>query len=575
MAFLSRRLLIISSCLLFTGCFDLFDLEPPDAGVEVIDAGPPIVAPADPLLGTGSLDPARAVSGQFAWDAGGQLTATAADGTVFTLTVPALALVDQNPVTITMTPYATVNPGLGAESNYAVKLEPEGLQTTAQFIELTITPPAGTTWPVAEQIPFAYEGANNLVNLALVKPTQEVKLLLPHFSSYGLALAKKGFAASVEAARHRLGGDAESQLALEFSLKLAEERQRALLGAFNNNLGATFDDYMHRYVEQVLKPRYAAKGGSCAAAKLFAQSFLGAERLMALLGGGASLAKYGFDVSLSEALDGDEVCMREEYELCRDNHIITRILPAYLGVARQHALLGSPTAFFDSRLTTYVKKCLKFSLQVQSTVTLTSGTGNTAWTVSETMNTSNFPAEFILGTDAIGNPPNSSASVLGAIVAGLSFEPYAVSNYTPYYANSCDRVSNVQPGGGTGTIAALAFTYRPGLQTEQARVMDFSLTVAVTLNSSQYDLTRLQQMTNGCGAQSSMETLRYNWAFGWGNWLAAVSPSTDDAYLTGWTVNDNNAVLATKRVDWTDPSSQSIDTHFVADFTLRHVPDPM
>ncbi len=577
----SRWVLVVSSGLLFTGCIDFFGLDDPefDAGVRVIDAGAPIVPPSDPLFGSGTLDTARAVSGQFAWDAGGQLTATAADGTVFTLNVPALALVDQTPVTITMTPYATVNPGLGAESQYAVKLEPEGLQTTMQVMELSITPPAGTTWPIDEQIPFSYQGPSNAVNLALVRPTQDVKLVVPHFSSYGLALAKKGYASSLAAVRHRLGGDAEAQLELEVSVKLGEERRRALLGSSEGTLGDIFNDYLNRYIEQVLKPRFAARKDSCAAAKLFAQSYLGISRLMALLGSGSTVGTPDFSPSFSDVLDGDEVCMREEFELCRDNHIITRIMPAFLGVARQRALLGDPltgqTALFDSRLADYVKKCLKFSLEVQSTVTLTSGTGNTAWRVTESMNAPNFPAEFVIATDLAGEPPNTAASTLGAIVAGVSFEPYTTSNFTQYYANSCERVSNVVTEGGTGSIAALAFTSQEGLMVDRARVKDFSLTLAVTLNQSRYDLTRLQSMGAGCGAQSSMETLRNNWTTGWSNWTSSLDPVLDDAYITGWTVNDNNAVLATKRVDWTDPSSNSVNTRFVADFTLRHVPDPM
>lgn len=56
-----------------------------------------------------------------------------------------------------------------------------------QVMELSITPPAGTTWPIDEQIPFSYQGPSNAVNLALVRPTQDVKLVVPHFSSYGLA----------------------------------------------------------------------------------------------------------------------------------------------------------------------------------------------------------------------------------------------------------------------------------------------------------------------------------------------------------------------------------------------------
>lgn len=59
-------------------------------------------------------------------------------------------------------------------------------------------------------------------------------------------------------------------------------------------------------------------------------------------------------------------CNREEYELCRDNHIITRMLPYYLGVSRQAELLGidattlAPVWQQDTKAA--VDKCLNFKL---------------------------------------------------------------------------------------------------------------------------------------------------------------------------------------------------------------------
>jgi hypothetical protein len=61
-----------------------------------------------------------------------------------------------------------------------------------------------------------------------------------------------------------------------------------------------------------------------------------------------------------------EVCMKEEFEICRDEHVLPRILPAWLGIERQNQLLGNntPDAFNTER---YVKACLKFELDFFST----------------------------------------------------------------------------------------------------------------------------------------------------------------------------------------------------------------
>ena len=244
------RLSLVVSVLVLSGCFT-FDPGPGFDGGVFIDAGEPIVLPSDPLKGTGTLDSPRAVKGNFGWDAGGSLTATAADGTVFTLTVPSASLTEAT--AITMTPYATLNTGLG-ESSVGVKLEPAGLQTTTTMMVLAITPPAGASWPLAQQVPFALQGANDVVSLAAAGDANgAITLKLGHFSSYGLALAMKGFSASLAAVRHRLGGDLESQLETEVAAAIDQERA----SPSGKNLYETLLPFLNRYVEQVIKPRLA------------------------------------------------------------------------------------------------------------------------------------------------------------------------------------------------------------------------------------------------------------------------------------------------------------------------------
>lgn len=89
----------------------------------LLNTGAAQAAPAALQL---TLDPARAVNGTLT-PAGGTVKATAADGTVFTLTAPPNAVL--SPLAVKMTPVATLA-GLGRTAGYqaAVHLEPEGME---------------------------------------------------------------------------------------------------------------------------------------------------------------------------------------------------------------------------------------------------------------------------------------------------------------------------------------------------------------------------------------------------------------------------------------------------------------
>ncbi|HEY6065501.1 MAG TPA: hypothetical protein VIY96_05060 [Thermoanaerobaculia bacterium] len=101
-----------------------------------------------------NLDSARAASGAITAATGGTLSATAANGTVFTLAVPPHALVAAT--TITMTPVSSIDHlpfsgGLVA----AVSLEPSGLHLMSGA-RLTIRTPSPT--PQSEETAFAWNG---------------------------------------------------------------------------------------------------------------------------------------------------------------------------------------------------------------------------------------------------------------------------------------------------------------------------------------------------------------------------------------------------------------------------------
>jgi hypothetical protein len=138
----------------------------------------PIVVP--PSLGTAG-DASRAATQAVAAASGGSLTATAADGTAYSLQIPAGAVVDD--VTITMTPLVGVA-GLPAGSQFVagVQFGPDGLQLYKPAI-LTITLPAGVD---ASQIAgLEYEGQGAAVRLTPMQVSgQTLTYFVTHFSGF-------------------------------------------------------------------------------------------------------------------------------------------------------------------------------------------------------------------------------------------------------------------------------------------------------------------------------------------------------------------------------------------------------
>ncbi|MBI4927355.1 MAG: hypothetical protein HY835_06290 [Anaerolineae bacterium] len=319
----------------------------------------------DPINVSVSLDESRRVEALMPVE-GGTLTVQSATGTTFTLEIPGDALI--NETTVRMTPVTSLAGMPFGSDPLAVQLEPEGL-FFHNFVTLTITP--AQEIPVDQQILFGYKGAGEDVVLAPpVVDSGEIKIRLLHFSGYGVT---KGLLADTEPVRQRIGGDAERRLQSQVAEVLGRERQRQLLGGSGES-EIDWGSLFQQYEEQVVKPRVAAAGESCAAGRLALQTVLGIERQKQLLGvadesGMAQIADLLQMVSI--------VCVKEEYELCQQEHIIHRMVPVWFGLERQMQLLGvasdtSEAAQLAKDLTT---KCLTFELQFQSDANFDDGDG--------------------------------------------------------------------------------------------------------------------------------------------------------------------------------------------------------
>jgi hypothetical protein len=329
-------------------------------GASISDVSEALNPDTKPVIVTTTADPSRAASARIGPD-GGKLTATGADGSEYSLEIPAGALVEE--IEVRMTPITSMQ-GLPLAEGLAagVQLEPEGM-TFYDAVILTIDP--AEALPVDQTLPIGSTGGTGALYIPFIDADPEaIRLRLLHFSSAGVS---KGLLADIEPERERLGGDVEARLTSLANAEMVHARQA---GETNPNANAdlmrALEYLMTQFEEHVIKPRLAAAGESCAAGRLAIQTVLGYERQRQLLGMADSGGMEQF-VDLIPTVS--RVCLREEYELCRDEHIVHRMIPAILGMERQRQLLGITSPEMDQIMAEaedLAAKCLRFELEFES-----------------------------------------------------------------------------------------------------------------------------------------------------------------------------------------------------------------
>jgi hypothetical protein len=375
-----RSLWVVLACL---GCLAAVGIacNLPTSGGQApkLDAAEAVNPDTQPIPVSLTLDQTHAASAVIGPE-GGSLTATGADGTKYMLEIPAKALVED--VEIAMVPITSIEgiPWKDGGLVGAVQLEPDG-QTFYSYVDLTIQPAADEA--LDHIIPVGATGPNHALYMPFVDPkSRSLILKLDHFSSAGAA---KGLLADTEPWRQRLGGDVEARLQSIVARELAQARQDELMGVEGQALDSEFMDWLiATWKKDVLQPRLDAAGESCAAGRLAIQTLLDMSRLVELMGIDTDLG-----VNLTDLMPTvSRVCIKEEYELCRDQHIIHRMIPVLLGMARQDELLGlhddangatggqsSPLDQVEAEGWDLARKCLTFELQFESHATLGTGDG--------------------------------------------------------------------------------------------------------------------------------------------------------------------------------------------------------
>lgn len=532
------------------------------------------LSPSDePLTAEITVDDARAVSQEVTLE-GGQLTATAKDGTVYELTIPEGAL--YGPTVITLTPLRSLNALPLEGETRGVRIEPDGLPLMGAPT-LLITPPKGLKWPAEQELPLAVTGAHDAVSLALLDPKSEpLRLVLTHFSSYVVLFSEKGVDATLSQAdvRKNFAGDAERRLESAAAERLAAARQRLLRGESEESIqDLGFARMFEEFDELVLKPRLAKAGDSCAAGKLALSTLLGAERQWQLLGfPEREPARFG-ELLATVA----KVCMREEYEICRDEHIITRVLPTLYGYMHNAAVLGLTSEVDGVELPPtwltqaeeYARKCLQFELQFDSDVSYTPADDP----VREM--TERVSARVPIGlTASLTVLPEDSipkgASAIGALILGpgqpLESRGYRVTTQRPCYSIDATNSEN-----GELIVSYLGFT--PGMNSPKtpggsAELVSVGVSLAVAPNLSSYDFTEHEKTDSGCGKLSSTGSSVLSWSSTLGAYLLSLSASGDNgAWLDDWKLV-NTDIVATKDLTLDDGE----DSHGSVHLILFHTP---
>ena len=350
----------------------------------------------DPLDVDPVPDTARAARKTFSPWIEGTLTATGADGTVYTLTIPDGALFSDEE--ITMTPVSTIGDlPLSQGLMGAVELEPHGL-VLQKAATLTIDPPGADPALASQSAFMAHDEEGSDFHLYPVADTPVATLKLLHFSTAGVGLGTSADRAAVDG---RPGARPLAQL--EAALAEATRQDRNGEQSDLSTLGPP----LLAYYDEAVKPRLIAAETSEALAPNAIANALSWARQLALVSldqGPEYDARYADMLQRLMRILNNAV--NETYTKCVSEHD----LPAgarMLGWLRQAALLSIET---DRGFDDFVR-CARFEVDFDSTITTSGGFTGTqqsqSWSGSWHVKAENLLIE--IGTGEIPQAPIKDA----------------------------------------------------------------------------------------------------------------------------------------------------------------------
>jgi hypothetical protein len=302
----------------------------------------------DPLSVTDALETENRVSASMG-AIEGTLTATADDGTTYTLTMPEGSLL--SPVDVTMTPVASVG-GLPLSQGLigAVELRPHGLMLRKPAT-LTVDPPAGVS--TAGATAFLYHQGGEDFHLYPVKSGLSLSLL--HFSTPGFGRGTAADRANV--ANHppaRPGAQLEQANAI-------------------SDPAGHMANYYDGVVRNQLQESQNARTGMAQAT----EHGLAWLRQLQLLGLGESEALAERIRDLEQRIQIlRQIMLEEAIKACKRHELEAAVI--LMGLARQFVLEGGDED--ENPMLEEAKKCLNFEARVDSTVTEErTYTGDVSW----------------------------------------------------------------------------------------------------------------------------------------------------------------------------------------------------
>jgi len=317
--------------LLVTGCGGIS--APPKATVQIPDP--------DPISISTVLETAAA-SSETVPLSGGSLSATGADGTVYTLTIPGDSLLEET--VVTMTPLTDIAGAPVTGRALGVRLEPHGLRLFREAT-LRIAPSDGVAFSAIGFAAGADGSDFHLVPPIVGGDATSVSFHLLSFSDHG------GFTGSeadpidiADSPQDFMPMDWEAQLAQMMAELLAKERAAQLMGeesdpALNEKIEAIVNTFYIKVIAPIL-PRIMT---DCSYAEANASKVLGWARSVILLG-----MDKTFSVEVRKVMDavvaGADNCWQEAIEPCVDQ--ASSGFVRVLGMARMNQLIGgSPDVY--------------------------------------------------------------------------------------------------------------------------------------------------------------------------------------------------------------------------------------
>lgn len=360
-------------------------------------------------------------------ETGGTITATGADGSTYTLEIPAGALLEQQDVTLTPVQSIAGLPFSGGLAA-AVHIEPEAL-ALADAATLTVVPAAPV--PLDQTIPFSYQGDGAELFLQPPVPIAgAVRIPIFHFSGYGIA---GGSQVDIDAQARRLPTLNVDQFAQRLAVTMIPQLRAGSFGTSaapgsagrmeaRLSCGAVGNDLRNHFLSQ-LAPLLALITTDCDLLKQRLPDFWAFLLFTRSLGCASDLAAERGTLD-NAIVSGMKHCYDDAFDKCVNHKDPAQVVE----ISRWVYLLNTSGHGSEIDFTKY-KRCVRFDAVLDSRMDLQSDpVGEVQWISTHRLITANIPVHW---DDAAGKLKGSGKlQYLTGFFAGRS-ESTCTTTMTP------------------------------------------------------------------------------------------------------------------------------------------------